>query len=389
VLYHHRIRSKDGQFVHVEELTQALERLGHELVFVGPSATAKEEFGADGGLAAWLRRHVPAVLYELLEFSYAFLDYCRMSAAIRRHRPQVIYERYNLFLPSGVWAARRFRLPIIMEINSPLFEERSRFGGLALRRLARWSERTAWRGATFALPVTEVLADIVKQAGVDPDRLVVVPNGIDLAKFRNAPAPEEAKARLSLEGRFVLGFTGFMREWHRLDRVLDYMAGSSDRSLHLLIVGDGPARPQLEAHAERLGLRDRMTILGIVARQQVAACMAAFDIALQPAVVAYASPLKLFEYLAMGLPIVAPETSNIREVLRDAHNGVLFDPSSDGSFAAALQRVCSDRALRERLSQAARRTIEEQGLTWNRNAQRVTELMERACRHETEARCET
>ena len=147
ILYHHRIRSKDGQYVHIEELTRALARLGHEIVMVGPSAVAHERFGADAGIVAQLKRYLPRFAYELMEFAYAVRDYRRLAGAIRAHRPDVLYERYNLYSPSGVWAHERFGLPMLLEVNAPLYAERKRYDGISLDRLARWTERCTWCGA--------------------------------------------------------------------------------------------------------------------------------------------------------------------------------------------------------------------------------------------------
>jgi glycosyltransferase involved in cell wall biosynthesis len=174
---------------------------------------------------------------------------------------------------------------------------------------------------------------------------------------------------------FVIGFVGFMREWHGLDRVLDFIAQTPMQPpLHALFVGDGPARPALEAQARELGIVDRVTFTGVMPRERIPGTLAAFDVALQPAVVDYASPLKLFEYLALGLPIIAPDSPNIREVLTDGVNAALFRNGDSAAFVRCLQKVCSDAPLRETLSRSARATIENQGLTWRRNAERVSEL---------------
>ena len=375
ILYHHRIRSKDGQYVHVEEMIAALKALGHEIVLVAPAAMEKEEFGADAGMVAWMKRHLPRVLYELLEFTYAVLAYLRLRRAVREHRPDCLYERYNLFLPAGVWLKRRYGLPMLLEVNSPLYQERARYDGISLRRLAQWTQHTTWRGADYVLPVTRVLGDMVVAAGVPEARIRVIPNGIDPARFSGAPDTEMAKRMLGLQGKQVLGFTGFLRDWHGLDGVIDLIARDAPNvARHLLVVGDGPARATLEAQARRLGIADRLTITGIVGRDEIARHVAAFDIALQPAVVAYASPLKLFEYLALGRAIVAPAQPNIMEILRDGQNAVLFDPDRPGALAAAIERVSHDAELRQRIAAGARASIAEQGLTWRRNAERVSEL---------------
>jgi len=376
ILYHHRIRSKDGQFVHLAEMIHALAALGHEIEIVGPRRVEDEQFGADAGYVASLKKWLPGAAYEALELGYALNDYRRLAAAVRTFRPDFIYERYNLYFPSGVWARRRFRVPLLLEVNAPLYEERRRYGGIALPRLARWSERQAWRGADLVLPVTEVLAGHVAATGVPRERIHVIPNGINERAFAGLPDRETAKRSLGLTGRFVLGFVGFMRDWHGLDRVLNFIRSQPRPDLHALFVGDGPDRARLERIAAALGLSSRLTITGVVDRGDVPAAIAAFDIALQPAVVEYASPLKLFEYLYVGLPIVAPNTPNIREVLADGDNGLLFDPAAEASFHAALARLLADEGLRRRLAARATETVRLRDLTWTGNAQRVTRLAE-------------
>ena len=197
-----------------------------------------EDFGADAGVVALLKRFMPRPLYELLELAYSGADYRRLKKAILRHRPDCLYERYNLFLPSGVWARERFRLPLLLEVNAPLLEERATHDGLALERLARWSEQRAWRGADRVLPVTEVLADHVERAGVPRSRIEVVPNGVDREDYERVADREEAKRRLGLEGRLVLGFTGF--------RARLAPDGSGDRSR-----GGTPRRPRAASAAGR------------------------------------------------------------------------------------------------------------------------------------------
>lgn len=374
ILFHHRIRSKDGQFVHLEELTRALARQGHEVLIVGPQAVTEGEFGANAGMVDVLKRLLPAALYELLELTYAVPAYLRLAAAIRRFRPDVIYERYQLYFPTGIWAKRRHQLPLILEVNAPLFEERAKFSTIALPRLAAWSERFVWTAADHVLPVTEVLADKVRAVGVPDARISVIPNGIDFERFRDLPAVEEAKAAAGLAGRTVLGFIGFIRDWHGLDRVVRYIAERADPALHLLMIGDGPERESLLALAKQLGVAAQVTATGIVPREQVGRWLRAFDVALQPDVTEYASPLKLFEYLYVGLAVLAPDTRNIREVLRDGENAVLFNPTARGDFQDALDRLVRDPQLRTRLAVAAHRTIVEHDMTWDGNARRVVAL---------------
>jgi glycosyltransferase involved in cell wall biosynthesis len=380
ILYHHRTASKDGQAVHIEEMIAALRAQGHEVRVVSPmAAPAVSHAGQMGENVGWvhrLRSALPSALYELFELGYSLVAYRRLVQAAKAFQPDVIYERYNLYLLAGVLLKRRLQIPLLLEVNAPLVFERSQHsGGLALPRLARWAEGLVWRSADMVLPVTQVLASHVSAYDVPDARITVIPNGINRAHFAVAPAPTFAKAQRGLSGKLVLGFTGFVREWHGVDRVIRWMATSAAPSnVHLAIVGDGPVRHDLETLAQQLGLSDRVTFTGVIHRDQVPDWVAAFDVALQPAVVPYASPLKLMEYLVLGKAIIAPRTPNLLEVLTDGENALLFDADESTGFEQALSRLCTDDALREKLSSGACATIKTLDLTWDGNARRVVGL---------------
>jgi glycosyltransferase involved in cell wall biosynthesis len=376
ILFHHRIASRDGQAVHMQELIAALRAEGHEVVLVGPEATSRQAFGGEVAFVARLKKRLPRALYELLETAYSLHAAPRLFRAYRRARPDAVYERYNLFMLAGLWLRRLTGVPLLLEVNAPILEERAEHNGLALTGLARWCQHAVWRGASHVLPVTHVLADYVRAAGVPEDRICVIPNGSHPERLATAPDRAAAKHRLGLDGRLVLGFTGFVRQWNRLDRVLELIARDGKTlNLHLLLVGDGPARGALEARAADLRIADRFTLTGVVEPEDIPARVAAFDIALIPGVTSYASPLKLFEYMALARPIVAPDTPNIREILADGEDALLFDPQDERAFAAAILRLAWDENLRAKMGAAARAKISAQGLTWANNASRVAGLI--------------
>lgn len=379
ILYHHRTASKDGQAVYIEELIAALRALGHEVRVIAQPLKRGDKMGEDATLVHRLKALMPKAVYELLELAYSWLAYRQLVKAAQEFRPDFVYERYNLYLLAGNMLKRRLGIPLLLEVNAPLAEERGRFGGLGLPWLAHWSERRAWQGADFVLPVTQVLADYVAAAGVPTEHIRVIPNGINKKHFAAAPATDEAKRRLGLTDRLVLGFTGFVRDWHGVDRVIRWMASADvPDNVHLLIVGDGPVRAELESLAQEYALVGRVHFTGVIDRTQVPDYVAAFDIALQPAVVPYASPLKMFEYLALGKAVIAPRQPNIEEVLTDGENALLFDANANNGFETALTRLCADATLRERLSTGAAETIDRLDLTWLANARKVIALANQA-----------
>ena len=374
-LYSHRTRAADGQRVHIRALTHALEARGHEIVMCGPDAEPTRQLDASSGRG--LAGLLPAPVYECAEYGYSFPAHRRLAAAALESTPDFLYERYNLFFHAGAWFKRKTGLPFILEVNAPLAAERAEHGNLFFKRWARASERAIWREADIVLPVTNALADYVRAAGVPEARIQVIQNGVD-DDFLAPHDPAPVRAQYGLEGKLVLGFTGFVREWHGLDRAVRFLAQAPRDDLHLFIVGDGPARAGLERLAGELGVWDRVAFAGVVQREAMAAHVAAFDIALQPAVVPYASPLKLFEYMALGKPVIAPESANIREVLTGGEDGLLFE---EGGFESALAALIEDADLRARLGAAAAETVKRRDYTWAGNARRVEEIAERLRGH--------
>lgn len=375
ILYHHRTLSRDGQDVHITEMIAAFRRAGHEVRVVAPEAHTESGFGSEGGFLSRVRAALPAAVTEWLELAYSVVAYRQLSAAYDDFKPDFLYERYNLFTLSGMWLHKRTGIPFFVEVNAPLAEERSRYGGLFWETLARWTETSVWRAADFVLPVTDELANYVRRAGVAEERLHVIPNGIDPAKFSPDLDDTEIRGQLGLGARTIIGFTGFLRDWHGLPNVVDAMAALiPDVDAHFLVVGDGPARADVERQAELRGVSDRVTVTGLVQRSEVAAYQAAFDVAVQPEATSYASPLKLFEYMALGHAIIAPDQPNLREILEHEKNALLFAPGDIQAFNDTLQRLVTDDALRQRLGRAAADAVTETPYTWDGNAKRVIEL---------------
>ena len=366
ILYSHRIQSRDGQSVHIEELISAFREAGHEVLVVGPSAYQQASFGGEGRLVPMIRRLLPGFLGELAELAYNIPAYLRLKRAWRQFRPDLVYERYNLHFLAGSWLARRHGALLYLEVNAPLADERSRFGGLKLTRLAHWVERFTWRSARRVLAVTNVLGEIVAAAGAEKSRIMVVPNGIVLSRF-----PQTGQERD--DSRIVLGFVGFVRSWHGLDQVIAAMAAHRDElPIHFTIIGDGPARPELEQQAAALGIADRVRFTGLVEHGAIPAHVSAFDIALQPQVTPYASPLKIFDYMAAGRAIIAPDQPNIREILQDGQTALLVDPARPDAIWEAIRRLARDPAL----GAAARGELERKAYTWQANAARIARWTE-------------
>ena len=372
ILYHHRVASKDGQYVHIEEIVNALTSLGHEIHMVAPRMTELSAFGSSGGVVSKLKAHLPKALYEIIEYSYSFFAFLKVLWAIWVFRPDVVYERYNLLFTGGIWAAKLCKIPILLEVNSPLYEEREEYGGIALKRLARWSEYYAWRNADVVLPVTHVLAEFIKRAGVPDKRISVIPNGVDTSRFNPALFTERLP---ELKGKCVIGFVGFCREWHHLDKVMSSLSSLKRDDIIFLLVGDGPVLSDLKELAKELKFEKQFISTGLVSRKEMPYWISQIDIALQPAVTPWASPLKLLEYLAMGKAVLADDSPNIKELLLDGYNAVLFKSGELEDMTNKLNKMILSPDLLAEVSNHAQQTINRRSLQWIGNAKSIESLI--------------
>ncbi|MDJ0739815.1 MAG: glycosyltransferase family 4 protein [Gammaproteobacteria bacterium] len=385
VLYHHRTQASDAQGIHIREIIGGLRRAGHEVLEVAlvSSDAAAVPAAADArpSLLSRIKQHVPDLLREFVELAYNLVGFVKLFAAARRFQPDFIYERYALFNAAGVLVGRALRIPVILEVNSPLAQEQADLGAQRLGGLARWFERWICNRATIVITVSTPLRDILVGLGVDPQRIVVMSNGVDPERFHGERAAGDAvRRRFGLDGKRVVGFVGWIREWHGLEdlvRGMPHWPAALD-DVHLLVIGDGPARADIEAAAESSGVRDRVHVTGAVAHADIVEYLAAIDVALQPAATTYASPMKIFEYLAMAKPVVAVDQHNTREILTDGDNALFFPVGDRAAFVDAVQEILSDQQRLDAMSARARATIFERGYLWSHNARRVIELADAA-----------
>lgn len=397
ILYHHRTRAGDAQGIHIAEIQRAFRLRGHEvrevaLVEAGAEAKADAEGGEARGLAGLASRaasRMPAAVKESLELAYNAIAYRRLSRAIRDFRPDFVYERYAANTFAGLAAARRHGVPFVLEVNSPLAQEKAEHDGLAFRGITRRIERRLCSRADVTIAVTRVLAGILEAEGVPEGKIVVMPNGVR-AEFGTNGDGEAFRRKLGIPaGVPVAGFVGWFRAWHGLERLMEIAASPEWREadVHLALAGDGPAMPALrEMRAASPDLQRRVALCGPVPRQEIESALAAFDVAVQPAVTSYACPMKILEYMAAGRAIVAPGSANVRELLTDGETALLCpdgeNPAAPAAedLAAAVLRLARDPQLRARLGAAARAQVLERGYLWEENARRVEELVAEARR---------
>lgn len=349
ILYHHRSLADGAEGIHIDAMVDAFRALGHEVSVVGAAAAAGSRKSRAAAVKAWL----PGLAFEAAAAAYNLPEYMAMRHAIRNWRPDLLYKRHARYDLGPLLAARQAGVPSVLEVNAVFSERPYRdFEPQALQPLAARLEAAALRAATVVIAVSTPMAEQVRHlSGRDA---LVEPNGADPEVF-DPTRTTVAVGPWSGDG-LVLGWSGGLRAWHGLDLLLDALA-ELPTDVRLLIVGDGPARADVEARARTLGLATRIFITGLVSRAAMPSYVAAMDIG----VVAdertgVASPMKLLEYMAMGKAVVAPDLPNIRDIVTHGQTGLLFGPGRADYLRMAIGQL-ADSSLRQRLGQAARALV--------------------------------
>lgn len=384
-----------GASVHVREMVAAFEALGHDVVLfcantgaaVGTTHKIKIVPATRGRLGRRLgsvsqkfdkaTKHCVGELERLalnLKFSQLINNYSREGPF------DIVYERYSLFHFAGVAAAHKLGLPHLLEVNAPLcYEEEHMRNGIRFRRLAGRIERAVLKNTDHILAVSEVLQSFAIGMGAAPERITVLPNGVTAKQFCLHPGIRDAiRLHLGLQQKIVVGFVGGLRPWHGTALLLDAFADlvHDDKRLHLLIVGDGPQRKVLENRINAADLGDKVTLTGIVPHEEVPGYIAAMDIAVAPyerLEYFYFSPMKVFEYLAAGTPVIAARIGQLENIVRDGESGLLVDAGDVAALREALRRLAADSELRARMGGAGRDWVLHER-TWEHNAKLVAEI---------------
>lgn len=333
-----------GASVHIQEVVREYRRRGHDVTVY---ATRRGTDVPDD-LAELRVVDVPITTRDEEERERAQqAASASVSDMVRAGGYDLVYERYSLF--STVIA--ECRVPGILEVNAPLIDEQRTHRVLVDEQAADAALQEQVQAALATICVSDPVRDWVI-ARTEGTRVFTVPNGVNV--HRITPQPESP-------GAPVVTFVGTLKPWHGVDVLLRARA-QAHKDWQLRIIGDGPMRAELDDLARSLGID--VDFRGAVAPDAIPQHMAgtAIGVAPYPAMDTdsdqYFSPLKVYEYMAAGLPVVASRVGQLPEIMGES--AYLVPPSDPEALAEALDALVANPVERARVGSDNRRQAERE-----------------------------
>lgn len=372
-----------GAATQVRDLAAALTRLGHQVDLQFRTARPAGEPSREYlGLKQirWLRRfgHIPRLIHRnlpLLREERRLID---------NFKPDVVLAVSSYCNVSALAAARSRGVPFVLFAEAPLEYEYSLFYPHyhRYRLVGRWLEGINVRRAQQVICISEVLKGYLMRYGVPALKLQVIPNGVDHHAFAPGDPDKSLQERLALQHRVVIGYIGSFEFFAGVPGFMTMAKAicEADRRVVFFFVGEGTARLEIQYRANALGLQEHFRFIGRVPHDQVPAYLRVMDIVVSPyrhEYLFYNSPMKLLEYMAMGKATVSTALGQIKEVVDDGVNGMLYEPGNYDSMRAKLLELVRTPKLRQQLGINARKTM-ERNWTWDLQAARLVRVLQQA-----------
>ncbi|MCC6250699.1 MAG: glycosyltransferase, exosortase A system-associated [Rubrivivax sp.] len=322
-------------------------------------------------------------------FAQIRLTAARIAEVARAEKPDLIHAHSPVLnaLPA-LWTRLSLRIPVVYEMRASWEDAAVDHGttreGSARYRLSRALETFALKHADRITTICEGLRGDIAVRGIDPTRITVIPNAVDVASFRFGVAADAAlRGRLGLEGRTVLGFAGSFYGYEGLHLLVDAFAQllPARPELRLLLVGGGPQDAALRAQAAAAGIADKVVFTGRVPHAEVQRYYELIDVLAYPRLpirlTELVTPLKPLEAMAQGRVFVASDVGGHRELIRHGETGFLCPAGDAKALAAALSDVLARQAEWPRIRQQARHFVEQER-TWSDSVARYAEVYRQA-----------
>lgn len=366
-----------GPKTHIIGVIQAFEKLGWNVKTFIVGDQVPLSWVKKGSETELHRSTFRVILSDLLRIGMGFLNSYRAYQTLG-HEVEGVYERLAIFQALG-WIFKAKKKYWILETNAPLFiEAKSDRNTIYFDKIAKFVELQAYKKCDYLVCVSEVLRDlIIDMTDIPSSKVIIVPNGVDISLF-----DPKLHTPIRLFEGFTIGFIGNLASWQGLDLLINAFSElrEAGANINLVFVGDGPERQHLEKKIKHLQLSNFVKFVGFVPQNQVPKYISGFDIGYTGQTERtesrmYCSPIKLYEYMAMGVPPIASDYEDTRRAI-NKDCGYLFEINNKDDLKRVLQEAYTNQALLTQMGLRARAEIVKNH-SWESRIAHLIEILEK------------
>lgn len=372
-----------GSTIKAIELMKALDNCGHDVrLFWRRDSEAPSS--AKPSPKDVLKKYLAKYLHEPNQILRNLHDLKCEKKILQSQSPDLVISRLETYVISSPFLADRMNLPLIAEADSPVSYELRNFDESywLFPNLVESLEINFLKRAKKIFCVSNVLKSYFVSRGISEEKICVISNGVDINRFNPSIPSNEIKDRYRLKGCPVIGFIGSFHYWHGVHHLIDLIQSilaSHPKVIFMLVGSGGPLKSQLEDFIRENNCRDRVILTGHVPHDEIPAFIAAMDVVLAPYPPLdffYYSPVKIYEYMAMGKAVVSSRIGQIKEIIQHNQSGLLCSPGKTNEMIEAAQALLSNSSLRKKIGIKAFHQI-KQHHTWDKKAKKLSDLCEK------------
>lgn len=340
---------------------------------------------------------IPLVPKDILEFFYNFkiIKYCKNL------KPDAIYQRYNGFSFCGAYIAKIKNIPFVLEFNSSDVWKIKNWknNDTFLKRIFKTIyykifklpivsaiEKYNLNSAAHIVVVSDTLKNILLKFGVDENKIIVNPNGIDENKYNPHIKCEDVKQKYNLENKIVIGFIGTFGQWHGTENIALAFGGLLKKypeyknKAKLFMIGDGVRMSVVKKYILKFDLQENVILTGLIPQYEGAKFLSACDILINATVPNpdgsefFGSPTKLFEYMAMGKAIICSDMAQMSEILEQGKTAYMVEPENIDELSTAMKELLDDYKIRNYLGHNAREEVIKK-YTWEKHVDKILKAL--------------
>jgi len=378
---HLNLQSPSGYGVHMREMIAAFEFQGIKVLPMILGGTDKSRdlhsHTPTGDIKKFLKKGVSKKIWRTLrDIDLIYFDRKasqKLNEVVQEIKPDFIYERANYIQLSGVHVAKNRSVPHILEVNGPYIEESEFLSGTKslIRKTIISRDRSQLLQTDLVVTVSETLKKyFVDIYDIPESKFLVLPNAFNKRMIRTDPRNQKKiREKFNLGGKTIIGFIGSIFKWHNLDNLIHSFSEFKDNDIKLLIVGFGEYVKELKKLAAKCSRSKDIIFTGKVSNSEVFDFIQIMDICTAPGAAWYQSPIKIFEYGAMGKPILAPDTEPVREVMEHGIDGYIVRPDTENIYNA-LEEMLGDLKAYQKMGKTFQKKVLNE-YSWVKNAEKV------------------